>query len=179
MSMNREERKVFKHKLRNRRYRARQAVIADGQTQIDIEPYTPPVVAPQVQHRCLACGAPACVSVGEGKHFCSSHGHSWLNAVAPAKTPSALEIETAFSSVPERQRNMFDTSTDPLRPSWWPGSGEIELALDPLTVLRQQRAQRGGNFVPTVIEYSQETGHIDIAKQQAELEEQKYKDVGR
>jgi hypothetical protein len=81
---------------------------------------------------------------------------------------------------------LHDTSSDKYRPAFWDALGVepavIPINLNPRAVLRRPPIV-GEGFVQVAfdpgIEYSQAGGHVDIAAQQAELEEQKRRSSGR
>jgi hypothetical protein len=80
----------------------------------------------------------------------------------------------------------FDPASDRYRPLFWdeidPSPAPIEITLNPRTVLRNKPITTTGTVQTPVdpgIEFSVAGGHVDIAAEQAQLEEQKRRNSGR
>jgi hypothetical protein len=110
-----------------------------------------------------------------------------LPQAVPASAAPAPEWQSpTLPPVTRANPWLHDTSSDRFKPAFWDALGGepavIPINLNPRAVLRRPPIV-GEGFVQVAfdpgIEYSQAGGHVEIAAQQAELEEQKRRSSGR
>jgi hypothetical protein len=173
--MTKAEKKAARHRRASRewmrRYRARKAEETDKNEPFKFVEPAASVILPQSQPK----PAPALDVT------------AIIARVKAELAAPAADMPSTLPTVPRMDPFLFDPSTDRWRPSFWqeidPNPAQIQIGFSPRYVRRNQPIASDGITAVRVahdpgVTYSEDTGHIDIAAEQAQRDQEANRQTG-